>query len=57
MGAAEIGVVDQDHVARFEIAAPLDNGLGGELHHPDKNRQPEFTLGDDFAGGAIVDAV
>ena len=57
VGAAEIGVIDQDHVARFEVAAPLDDRLGGELHHPDKYRQSEFPLGDDFAGHAIVDAV
>src|SRR5215472_6839031 len=57
MGAAEIGVVDQDHVTRFEVATALDDGLGGELHDPDKYRQPEFALGDDLAGGAIVDAV
>src|SRR5215472_9881901 len=57
MGAAEIGVVDQDHVTRFEVATALDDGLGGELHDPDKNRQPEFALGDNLAGGAIVDAI
>ena len=28
MGAAEIGVIDQDHVAWFEVAAPLDDSLG-----------------------------
>src|SRR6516162_489228 len=58
--AAEIGVVDQDHVTRFEVAAPLDDGLGGErgeLHDPDKYRQSEFSLSDDLAGHAIVDAV
>src|SRR5215472_15053366 len=57
VGAAKIGVVDQDHVARFEIAPPLDDRLGGELHHPDKYRQSELPLGDDFAGHAIIDAV
>src|SRR5439155_12523631 len=57
VGAAEIGVVDQDHIARLEVAAALDDGLGGELHDPDKNRQPEFALGDDLPRGAIVDAV
>src|SRR5262252_1212932 len=36
MGAAEIGIVDQDHVTGFEVAAPLDEGVGGELHDPDK---------------------
>ena len=57
VGAAEIGVVDQDDVTRIEVAAPLDHRLGGELHHPDKDRQTELALGDDFAGRAIVDAV
>ena len=57
MGAAEIRVVDQDHVTRFEVAAAFDHGLGGELHDADKDRQPEFALGDDFTGGAIVDPV
>src|SRR5262249_45002480 len=57
MGAAEIGVVDQDHVTSFEVATALDDGLSRELHHPDKYRQSEFALGDDLAGGAIIDAV
>jgi hypothetical protein len=29
VGAAEIGIVDQDHVTRLEVAAPLDDCLGG----------------------------
>jgi hypothetical protein len=57
VGAAEIGIVDQDDITRIEVAAPLDDRLGGELHHPDKDRQAEFALGDDFAGHAIVDTV
>ena len=57
MGATEIGIVDQDHVARFEVVAALDDCLGRELHHPDKYRQSEFPLGDDFAGHSIVDSV
>jgi non-homologous end joining protein Ku len=44
MGAAEIGVVDQDHVTRFEVTTTRYDGLGRELHDPDKNRQPEFGL-------------
>ena len=46
MGAAEIGIVDQDDVARFEVVAPLDHCLGGELHHADEDRQAEFALRD-----------
>src|SRR3954471_4553169 len=57
MRAAEIGIIDQDHVTRLEIAAPLDHRLGRELHHPDKDWQAEFALGDDFASRAIVDPV
>src|SRR5580704_11694048 len=57
VSAAEIRVIDQDHVTRFEVAAPLNDRLGGELHHPDKYRQSEFPLGDDFASHAIINAV
>src|SRR5437763_4279128 len=57
VGAAEIGIIDQDDVTRIEIAAPLDHRLGRELHHPDKDREAEFALGDDFAGRAVVDPV
>jgi hypothetical protein len=44
VGAAQIGIIDQDDVTRFEVAAPLDDRLGGELHHPDKDRQTQFAL-------------
>ena len=57
MGAAEIGIVDDDNVARLKVVAALDHRLGGELHDADEDRQAQLALGDDLAGVAMVDAV
>ena len=57
MGAAEIGIVDDDNVARLKVMAALDHRLGGELHDADEDRQAHLALGDDLAGVAMIDAV
>ena len=54
--AAEIGVVDDDHVARPDLGHALDHRLGRELHGADEHRQPQIALGDQGAVAA-VDAI
>ena len=62
MGATEIGIVDDEHVARIDLAGivalhPLDHRLGRELHGAHEYRQAELALGDQRTVGGIVDAV
>ena len=59
--AAEIRIVDDEHVARMERdlqpVDALDHRLHRELHRADEHRQPELALRDQLAGVAVVDAV
>ena len=57
VGAAEIGVVDDVEVARREVAGALDHRLGAELHGADEDGKAELALGNQLAGGGVVDAV
>ena len=62
MRAAEIGIVDDEHVARIDLAGvvrlhALDHRPGRELHGADEHRQAELALGDQRAVGDVVDAV
>ncbi len=57
MGAAEIGVVDDEDIAWVHRPRPLDHRLRRELHGADENRQAEIALGDELAGIAVIDAV
>jgi len=57
VGAAEIGVVLDYNVLRFEVASALDDGLCRKLHHTEEDRQAELALRDHFPGVAMVDAV
>ena len=62
MRAAEIGIVDDEHVARIDRAGvvalhPVDHGAGRELHGADEHRQAELALRDQRAVDRVVDAV
>ena len=46
MRAAQIGVVDDINVAGLHVGGALDDGLGGELHGTDEDRQAKLALGD-----------
>jgi len=62
MGAAEVGVVDDEDVARLHHSCivafhPLDDGTGRELHGADEDRQAEFALGDQGPVSRVINAV
>ena len=57
MGAAAVGIVDEEDVALHHLALGLDDRARGELHDAHEDRQTELALGDDVARVAIVDAV
>ena len=62
MRAAEIGIVDDEDVARIDLAGivalhALDHRPGRELHGADEHRQAELALGDQRAVGGVIDAV
>ena len=57
VGAAQVGVVDDEEVAGREVPGALDHRLGAELHGADEDRQSQLALRDQLAGGGVVDAV
>ena len=57
MRAAEIRVVDDEHVAGLDAFRALYHRLGGELHGADEHRQAQFALRDQRAVVAVVNAV
>ena len=57
MRAAAVRVVDEEDVARRDVARALDDRARGELHDAHEDGQPQLALGDDVAGVAVVDAV
>ena len=59
MGAAGIGIVDEEDVALVDVVAVdgAQDGLSGELHDADEERQSPASLGDDLAVVGLIDAV
>ena len=62
MGAAEVGVVDDEDVARLHLSCivglhPLYDGTGRKLHGADEDRQPQFALRDQGPVGRVVNTV
>ena len=57
MRPAEVGVVDDDHVALGERALVLDDLARRLLHHPEEDGEPQLALRDDLPVVPVVDAV
>ncbi len=57
VGAAQIGVVGDEHVARAHVLDPCNQLPRTELHGADEDRQAEVALGDQIARVLVIDAV
>ena len=57
VGPAEVGVVEDEHVAVRGVGELVDDGLGGERHDADEDGKAGAALDEGCAGGCLVDAV
>jgi hypothetical protein len=57
MRAAHIRIVDDEDVAILKGVRSIYHRLRRKLHRSDKNRQSQLTLGNEFAGFAMINPV
>ncbi len=57
VGAAEVGVVEDEDIALGGVGELVDDGLGGERHGADEDGEAGLALDEGVTGGAVVEAM